>query len=313
MDRPRVRGLGEENGRNSGRMGFVSERRGRVAGMFRVHCFALGTLALLVLALAGISMFGRDQEVWREWRPSVEFLRPIYAERIHSEDVFRTRANTWSNLAYVLVGLYGIGIGWRDRKVGACGGYLARTPGWSFAFGVACCYLGAGSGLFHASLTRFGQHLDVAAMYAPLSVLIGLSLGRRLPGRIPAGRSRGVPTAGVLMALVVAACVLLFVYKWSMSMPLVLGALILATFVLGVYDARTGARRLDIRWVFGSVAALAAGIVCRQTEIAEWWFTDPDTWMQGHSLWHGFTAMSLGCMYLFYRLEAGLEGGAGGG
>ena len=76
-----------------------------------------------------------------------------------------------------------IAIGWHDLRHPCPGGagYLVRTPALSLSFGLACCYLGAGSGLFHASLTRFGQQLDVAAMYAPLLVLIAVNMGRWIP------------------------------------------------------------------------------------------------------------------------------------
>ena len=36
-------------------------------------------------------------------------------------------------------------------------------------------------------------------------------------------------------------------------------------------------------------------------------FTGPDAWLQGHSLWHLFTSLSLGCMYLYYRSEVTLS------
>ena len=60
-------------------------------------------------------------------------------------------------------------------------GYVIRTPAMSILFGFACCYLGFGSGLFHASLTRLGQQLDVAAMYSPLVAAIAMNVGRWMP------------------------------------------------------------------------------------------------------------------------------------
>ncbi len=43
--------------------------------------------------------------------------------------------------------------------------------------------------------------------------------------------------------------------------------------------------------------------VCRQVDVAGR-FTGPDAWLQGHSLWHLLTSVSLACMYLYYRSEA---------
>jgi hypothetical protein len=123
-----------------------------------VHCFVWSGIILAVLILVGISRAGQGRNMWGDWRESSELRRPVYAERVYIDDVFRTRANTLSNLAYVVVGFYGIAIGWHDLRHPCPGaaGSLVQTPALSLAFGLACCYLGAGSGIFHASLTRLG-------------------------------------------------------------------------------------------------------------------------------------------------------------
>jgi hypothetical protein len=57
-----------------------------------------------------------------------------------------------------------------------------------------------------------------------------------------------------------------------------------------------------VRWLVFSSAALVAGIVCRQVDVAGR-FSGPDSWLQGHALWHVLTSLSLGCMYFYYRSE----------
>jgi len=137
-----------------------------------VHAVPLESLLILVLALLQVISAWEGRPVWEDWPASSELHHPAYTEAVHLEEVVRTHANTWSNLAYVWVGLYGLAIGCHDlRHASAPGsGYLVRTPALSLLFGLACCFLGFGSGLFHASLTRLGQQLDVAAMYSPLLV-----------------------------------------------------------------------------------------------------------------------------------------------
>ena len=57
-----------------------------------------------------------DKPVWEGWRASGELQRPVYGERIFVDSIFRTRANTWSNLAYVFVGIYVMVIGIFDWR-----------------------------------------------------------------------------------------------------------------------------------------------------------------------------------------------------
>ncbi len=258
----------------------------------RAHRFVWATFAVIALALLWVTHSAKEQNVWAGWRESGELRRPAYRERIHAREVFRTRANTWSNLAYVVVGLYGIALGCRDLRKGKGGAYLVRRPLLSFAFGAACCCLGIGSGLFHASLTRFGQHLDVASMYPPLMVMIAVGIGRWIPAL----------RAWMLLAVVALASGLLFYYKWSMSSQTVLTTLVGSVAALTLLARFGSSPKLDGRWLAASSAALVAGVFCRQLDIAAR-FSGPDAWAQGHALWHVFTALSLGCVYAFYRSE----------
>jgi hypothetical protein len=269
-----------------------------------VHYFVWSVIILVAVILVGISRAGQGRNMWGGWRESSELRRPVYSERVYIHEVFRTRANTWSNLAYLVVGLYGIAIGWYDLRhpyPGAAGS-LAQTPALSLAFGLACCYLGAGSGLFHASLTRLGQQLDVAAMYVPLLVLIAINLVRWIPHLSFGRRHRNIATWPILVVLVGFASVFLFLYKWSMSSRIVLCTLIATLGLLAVLDHFRVPRKKSVRWLVWSCLALVTAVICRQLDIAGR-FTGPDAWLQGHALWHIFTSLSLGCIYLYYRSE----------
>jgi len=263
------------------------------------HAAVWGVLLLTVLLLAAISRRYDGQNVWQSWSEGRELRQPNYAERIYHAAVFRTRANTWSNLAYVVVGLYACALGWRDRRGPASpeSGYVARIPALSLFFGLSCCYLGVGSGLYHASLTRWGQQLDVASMYAPLLAALVLQGGRMGRGRWP---TRVIWPWLVLVALV--ANVLLYRFKWSMSSTAVLTTLILLQGAGGVRDLIFARRQRAFRWLVGALAALLAAIACRQLDVAGR-FSGPDAWVQGHACWHLLTALSLACLYGYHRAE----------
>ena len=270
-----------------------------------VHVGVWVAFALLVVVLIGFSRFRDGSDIWAGWIPARGLLQPDYAERILQRAVFRTPANTWSNLAYVLVGFYAIALAWRDRRLGGeerAVNYLRSTPSLGFLFGVACCYLGLASGLYHASLTRLAQQLDVASMYAPLLASLALFVGRAVRNW---RKRRGAPAfdvAPVLVLLVVAACWLLFIFKWSMSAKLVLQTLIGLHAVAGLVEISLGRGAMPARWLGFSIVALLVAVVCRELDVARK-FSRPDAWLQGHACWHVLTAVSLACVYLYHRNE----------
>ena len=270
-----------------------------------VHATALGGMLVLILLLIGFSAVFQGRNIWDGWTEASELRHPGYAETIHIDEVFRTRANTWSNLAYVLVGFYALAMGRHDlrRKYFSDTNYLLQTPALSFLFGIMCCYLGFSSGLFHASLTRLGQQLDVASMYAPLLVFIAINLGRFIPRLRFGGWKNSFPTWPILTALVLVTSLLLFLYKWSMRSSVVLPALILTVTFFAVFDRFLQRRKFTVFWVLLSGLALVGARVCWQLDVAGK-FSGPDTWFQGHAIWHLLTGLSLGSMYLYYRSEA---------
>jgi len=254
-------------------------------------------LLVCILILWGLETHYQGSRIWADGQPSGEFQKPQYQERIYPDNLMRTRANTWSNLAYVVVGLYVIGLAWKDKHQATdlSATYLTSTPALGALFGIGCCYLGIGSGLFHASLLRWGQQADVAAMYAPQVVLIAVNLGRLKP------RLGSVQVWPLLALLVICACVLLFVYKWSMSSRVVLPLLSLAILVFVIRDLFTTSRPRVLLWVPASFLLTFFAIWCREADIAGR-FSSPDAILQGHAVWHLLTAAALACLYVYHRM-----------
>jgi len=258
---------------------------------------------LFTALTASITQPASARDFWEGWRESHGLRNPSYTEQIYTSEIIRTRANTWSNLSYILVGLYTIALSRHDRRqpATAASGYLIRTPVMSLTFGVACCILGLGSGLFHASLTRIGQQIDVAAMYMPLLTLCAVNLGRWMPASFNMGQ-RSFPCWIPLLILVAVCSVLLFVFKWSMSSVVVLSSLIAMVGISIVADQFRTSRLLSIRWVLVSFALLIAAVACRELDIARR-FSSPQSLLQGHAFWHILTSLSLASIYVYYRSE----------
>ena len=270
----------------------------------RIHVLIWIVLLGLSLALLGLSKNYAERNVWCDWKESNNLRNSQYAERIQIESFFRTQANAWSNLSYVIVGFYCIAFGWRDLSTCNSGtvNYLTRTPAMSLLFGIACCVLGFSSGFFHASLTRLGQQLDVASMYGPLLVLIAISMGSWVPKLDLFKKRFTIPSWVFLAVIVVVAEVLFYRYKWSMSSTVVLITLLQLTSGLTLLDFLRPIQKKSIICLIAAVLTLVAGVFCRQLDVAGR-FSGPDTWLQGHSFWHLLTAASLGFMYLYHRAK----------
>lgn len=277
-----------------------------------VHAFAWGGTLLAAIAVLLAAAAAEGAGPWKGWDEGRELRRPGYAERVWPDRPIRTRANTFSNLAYVTVGLYACGLALADRRRARLAGpdappvnIVVATPALSALFGLSCLWLGFSSGLFHASLSRAGQRLDVAAMYPPLLSLLAIAAARALPPRIGRRFGAGVPTWGVLAAVIVVAEIALWRWKWSMSATTVLSTLIAAMAGVTVAEHLRWPGRFRSAWLGWGACLLAAGIACRQSDVARSFPVGPDSWLQGHALWHLLTAAALATLYLHERSERG--------
>ena len=266
----------------------------------RVHAVVLACLGLGILVLALLFMHYREVNVWESMVAGKALLNPSYAERIYESSVFRTRANTWSNYGFVVVGAYALALAWLDskREYDAQAGYIVKNPIYGALFGIGCVYVGIGSGFFHASLTRWGQQLDVASMYAALTALIAMNLERYLP-KVPgpALRTHAIWVAGVL-----AASVYFYIYKWEMSSKTTLTTLSFTMVFFCVADLFRCKSSFHKLWSLLSLAVIVFAVYIRQLGV-DGKFSGPDTVFQAHAIWHLLCAASLACIFLYYRSE----------
>jgi hypothetical protein len=189
-------------------------------------------------------------------------------------------SNAWSNLAYVLCGLFIIWHNparWRD----------ART-----AIGVGAVLIGIGSFAFHATGIRVFEIVDVSTMY----VISGLGLTFALK------RWRGWGDTLALRFFV--GCVL-----GSSALMILLGndGILVFGLELGLAVViEFGLRRRNppgaARWLLAVLGTFGVAI-------AVWYFDlrgplcAPDNHLiTGHAIWHTLTALTILCFYRFQRL-----------
>lgn len=199
-------------------------------------------------------------------------------------------ADTWSNLAYVAVGLWM----WREtrRRAGSGGSDL-------FLFAPAAIAVGVFSGIYHASYTYFFQFFDFVGMFlfcfTPISEN-ALRLGWIRPERKLAFFLGGVVLFSALVPM-------LFETGWPIQ---VLVALLIAG-TLGQEAvlrrrAREASLAIDYMPLVTGLALLAAAGAFSLADVTRTW-CDPRSWLQGHAIWHVLSAAAL---VGFYRFYAGL-------
>lgn len=192
-------------------------------------------------------------------------------------------ANTWSNLAYVVLGV----ALWR----------LAARSGRPELrlFGPASIVVGIFSGIYHASYTWFLQFFDFVGMFVFCFLVLALNatrLGWIAPRRrLPAYLS-GVAAASALVPVA---------FDAGFPIQAIVFLLIVAMLGQELVLRRHAAPGTDYRPYFVALALLTAAGVCSALDVTRVWCDPESHWLQGHAAWHVLSAGSLFSLYRFYE------------
>ena len=256
-----------------------------------------------MLLLVVLHLIYRDTDVWMILCDRPLPMKHVFNEALHGS-IYRQRANTLSNLSYVLVGLYVIAYAWWDyrRPTKETDPYAVRHPALMGLFGVTCIELGIGSGLMHAAMTPWGHKLDVLGMIATVSALLALHWARWIPS-IPVGDRRW-PTWPVAGFLVVTISTLLAVnvHMFGRAFNTAYAGLVGVLYASMALELVFGKTSRQYRWPVLSFLSLALAFYIWNLDRAGQ-FSSPESWFQGHAIWHLLTAVTLGSAAIFYRSE----------
>jgi hypothetical protein len=189
-------------------------------------------------------------------------------------------ANTWSNLAYVALGLWM----WRDAR--------RRGRAELRLFGPASVVVGVFSFVYHASYTWLLQFFDFVGMFVFCFVVIARN-ARRLGWVGARGEPRlffaGVAGASALVPPLFAA---------GIPIQGTVALCIAAALGQEAWLRREAPAKLPRAYGVG-LALLAAGGLASLLDVTRVWCT-PASWLQGHAVWHVLTAAALFAFYRFY-------------
>jgi len=271
-----------------------------------VHGFSWGIFGVFTVLLVVLYLIYRDTDVWMILCDTPLPAKCGFNEALHGS-IYRQRANTLSNLAYVLVGLYVIAYAWWDyrRPTKESDPYAVRHPALMVLFGVTCIELGIGSGLMHAAMTPWGWKLDVLGMIAPLSVLVALHCARWVPSIPLYGRRWPTwPVSGFLAVTI--SIFFAFNDRIATAGNVAYGGFIGVVGAGMAVEHFFGKTSQQYRWLVLSFITLVLAFTIWNLDKARQ-FSLPDSWFQGHALWHLLTAITLGSAAVFYRSEVPIE------
>jgi hypothetical protein len=197
--------------------------------------------------------------------------------------------NTWSNAAYLLVGLLILACSTRPLGLSLGGGLVL----------LSFC-----SGLYHATLQDNSTHtfdarsMDIAAMYFVLWLLLGYAVLSVLVRRRWSPAAEWRLAAAMAVAAYVMARIRYYVWLFSSTTAV----LIMVAVITTVYFWQM--RRRPTRWkrfylaVFGSAGAIAAFF--RFGDGGGRFLCEPHAFIQPHSIWHVASAALVLLAYDFF-------------
>lgn len=245
--------------------------------------FALVALASLALAFVPYA--------WTGWQPATCLPNNCFCESLR-KGFIRQPINTYSNLAYLLIGLLILA---HARSDNARTNLMSSHRAYPIVFSIATMVIGVGSFFYHASLTFIGQWFDVMGMYLFASFALLYNLARLRP-------LRGTTFAVGYVVMNAMLGYLLIVNPFIRRQ--VFAAMIYGILALEVLVLLAERPRIRTRYFIGALVSLIVAYAIWMLDENRTW-CDPSSILQGHAVWHWLTAASAGLLYLYYRSEEG--------
>lgn len=186
-------------------------------------------------------------------------------------------ANTWSNIGYVLVGVYLFRLARRER------------PALSL-IGISSFIVGIGSGLFHASGTFMFEFLDLLGMFLISGLLVVYNL-QRLAGLSP------LATYSVYSVMTTLSLIGMLIWRPA-GIPIFAAQIALAlTFEVLMHLRRD---TVNYKEFMKFVGTFVVSFGFWGADISGAWCNPDNHWINGHAIWHLLDAVAIYFVYTYY-------------
>lgn len=209
----------------------------------------------------------------------------FFCENTMLDNLLRQPSNSLSNLGFLWMGIWMWWSGWKDSRSNSI---RVFPPVFSFLYAGVATFLFVSSTLFHASLTREAEALDLSAVYGFCLIPVALFLARLRPKWPPV-------TILLLWSLLWIGCNF---YLWELPVRISIPFLISTTLILAILSkAHLSPHR---KWLLVSGLCIGLGILCFAADIYRVGCV-PKGWFHPHGAWHMLAAGSAGAMFHFLR------------
>ncbi len=271
---------------------------------WRKSGFVNATLSLVVFFVVPIIIINNligETAFWKDIQLGPAGLYEEFCEKNRMDAFLREKMNSWSNLAFVWCGLVCLFMGFADKKSTDSENLIIKMPIISYATGLSLIYLGLGSFLYHASLTRVMQRFDMAGTYAAIAAVIIVGC-LRMNEFFLKKKSSEISRRNVYgwLLLMLTLDVIFYVFKWQMNSTFVLPFMIIV--LMGIAVFLWSKKEVEVK-VFWPILALFFVVLAYTFWVLDVKkiLCDPDSLLQGHAAWHILTGLSLLFMYIYFR------------
>ena len=192
-------------------------------------------------------------------------------------------SNTWSNLAFIAIGIYLIFLNKKDKL-----NFIKHIGPIAILTGIA-------SFLYHASFTFLFQFFDLSSMYLFSTMILSINLRRA--GFISANNHNLTQ-----LALLLSSMGLLYIFK-PFGIP-IFALQVLAGFALEYYLYRKSAKDYSYFYYKLAIVALAFAFTAWILDFKRILCNPSDHFLQGHAVWHIVSSL---CFLFFYKFYSQKE------
>lgn len=206
-----------------------------------------------------------------------------------------TPANTWSNMGYVLIGIYLTWISLKEKNI------LLKLIG---PLAILC---GLTSGIYHATFSYFWQAFDNGSMFIFISLLLVFNLYRLKT------KSLSSPFLTILFVILNIASITAFFYLktlFGMNVGITIFAIeLIAVLTTEVILYSNAKMKYKLNSLLIAFALLLTGWGIWWLDFLKIW-CDPSTFhfINGHAIWHILTVLSFVFVYKFYKQQLSSNG-----